>query len=84
MFELPNKDSKYYIYGKIKAQQNVIRLDRTNTLKSNLKFIIEVGDYFLFNTPEIILNKEEWEGLSGSAVMSAAGNCVGVLLDMLT
>lgn len=82
MFELPNKDSDYFIYGKIKAQQNGIRLDRTNTLKSNLKFILETGDYFLFNTDDIIVDKIEWEGLSGSAVISAAGNCVGILCSV--
>lgn len=81
-FGIPDTESDYFIYGKIKAKENAIRLDRKNTLKSDLKFIMESGDYYLFNTPETIFDKEEWKGLSGSAVISAAGDCVGVLCSV--
>ncbi len=47
-----------------------------------LRFISKAGDYFLFNTPETINDIEEWEGLSGSPVISEDGDCVGVLCSV--
>ena len=83
-FADPTFDKKYFIYGKIKVKiVEGIKMQWENTLKASLAFQSVSGHFLLFNTPEIISNKAEWEGLSGSAVLSEAGECVGVLCDVL-
>lgn len=82
-FSEPRVDKKYFIFGKIRTGiHDNIRMYWENTVKEDLKFNSKVGDYFLFNTPEIIESKEDWEGLSGSAVLSEDGECVGVLCSV--
>jgi hypothetical protein len=83
-FVEPNKDKNYFVFGKIRTKLiDNIRMDWRNTLKESLKFISNSGDFFLFNTPNVITDNEEWEGLSGSPVISEDGECVGVLCDVL-
>ncbi|MDB5124574.1 MAG: hypothetical protein JWP94_2703 [Mucilaginibacter sp.] len=82
-FSEPDEKTEYLIFGKIKTWlEDGIRLNRINTLKSGLKFIAKVGDYFLLNTPEMIADKQDWEGLSGSPVFSITGDCIGVLCSV--
>jgi hypothetical protein len=83
-FSDPNIESDYFVYGKIRTKIiDNIRLYRDSTLKECLKFISKFGDYYLFNTSEIIIDEEDWEGLSGSPIISDEGECVGVLCDVL-
>ncbi len=82
-FKDPQTDKNYFIFGKIKTCINDgIRLTRVSTLKECLRFQLKAGDYFLFNTPAIIEDEKEWEGLSGSPVISEDGACVGVLCSI--
>ena len=59
-----------------------ILLHRENTLKTDLKYVLESGDFFLLNTPEIIVDGDEWSGLSGSPVWGNDGKCIGVLCSV--
>jgi hypothetical protein len=82
-FSEPEPDVEYLIFGKIRTcLKDFIKLERVNTLKSGLKFITKAGDYLLFNTPEVIIDEKDWEGLSGSPVISITGDCVGVLCSV--
>lgn len=78
-FSEPKNEKNYFVFGQIRTKIDGIRVGREKTLKEQLKFISNVGDYFLFNTLEIITDKTDWEGLSGSPVISEDGECVGVL-----
>jgi hypothetical protein len=83
-FGEPNHDKNYFAFGKVRTKLiDNIRMEWQNTLKETLKFKSNSGDFFLFNTQELITDKEDWEGLSGSPVFSEDGDCVGVLCDVL-
>lgn len=79
---LPTENHKYFIYGKIKHKMKGVSLYREDTLKGDLLYIVETGGYYLFNSPTVIDDKYEWEGLSGSPVIDEKGNCVGVLCSV--
>lgn len=81
-FSEPNADKNYFIFGQIKTRIEGIRVEREKTVKECLKFNSKAGDYFLFNTPETITDLDEWEGLSGSPVISEDGDCIGVLCSV--
>lgn len=81
MVEATTND-QYFIYGKIKPKIKTFFLHRVDTLKENITFIQQNGDYLLFNTNETITDKRDWAGLSGSAVLNNKGNCVGVLCSV--
>jgi hypothetical protein len=82
-FSEPTEHTEYLIFGKIKTRlEDGIRLNRVNTLKSGLKFVAKAGDYFLLNAPETIFDRQDWEGLSGSPVLSITGDCIGVLCSV--
>ncbi len=81
-FTLPNVENKYFIFGKIRTKLEGIILKSEPTLKEDLIFINQIGDYFLFNTNDIIISREDWDGLSGSPVIDINGNCVGVLCSI--
>ena len=78
-FGEPQISKNYFVFGQIKTRIEGIRVEREKTVKECLKFNQKAGDYFLFNTPETITDRKEWEGLSGSPVISEDGDCVGVL-----
>ncbi|WP_177734445.1 hypothetical protein [Flavobacterium inviolabile] len=81
-FSEPQIDKDYLIFGQIKTRIEGIQVLREKTLKEKLRFKSKNGDYFLFNTPKTIIDSEEWEGLSGSPVISEDGHCVGVLCSV--
>ncbi len=83
-FGEPALGKNYFVFGKIRTKLiDNIRIHWENTLKECLKFVSKSGDFLLFNTPELIVDDEEWEGLSGCPVISEDGTCVGVLCDEL-
>lgn len=83
-FSEPNTNDNYYVFGAIKTDiKNNIKVERKFTLKHDLKFVSISGDFYLFNTPNIIKEREDWQGLSGSSVLSEEGECVGVICDVL-
>jgi len=83
-FSEPNVNKNYFVFGKIRTKLiDSIRIDWENTLKECLKFVSHFGDFFLFNTEDMITDKQEWEGLSGLPIISEDGECVGVLCDIL-
>lgn len=83
-FTTPNANDSYCVFGAVKTKIiDNIKVDREFTLKHNLKFISQNGDFYLFNTPDLILDRDEWRGLSGSPVLSDEGECVGVICDVL-
>ncbi len=81
-FSVPNDNLTFFVYGKIRTELIGILLHRENTLKTDLKYVCESGDYFLLNTPEIIEDIEEWSGLSGSPVWGSNGKCIGILCSV--
>lgn len=83
-FSEPDKEKNYFIFGKINTKLiDNIKMNWQNTIKEALKYKSNSGDFFLFNTQELITGDDEWEGLSGSPVISEEGECVGVLCDVL-
>jgi hypothetical protein len=83
-FSKPQVNKNYFIFGKVRTKiVDTIRVEWQNTLKESLQFSSESGDFLLFNTPEPIDDKRDWEGLSGSPILSEDGECVGVLCDVL-
>jgi len=81
-FALPCKEKEYFVYGKVKTDIEGIQLKSFGTLKSGLKYIDKAGDYFLLNTQTEISDRDDWEGLSGSPVLSETGECIGVLCSV--
>lgn len=81
-FNEPQVDKNYFVFGQIKTRIEGIRVEKEKTVKECLKFNSKAGDYFLFNTPATITDLEEWEGLSGSPIISEDGDCVGVLCSV--
>jgi len=81
-FAEPNCDQNYFVFGFIKTRIEGIQLKSDPSLKENLKFIQKTGDYFLFNSESEIKDRMDWEGLSGSPVLSIDGFCVGVLCSI--
>lgn len=81
-FNEPQADKNYFIFGQIKTRIVGVRVEREKTVKECLRFISKAKDYFLFNASETITDLEEWEGLSGSPVISEDGDCVGVLCSV--
>ena len=83
-FTDPNTNDTYFVFGALKTEikDNII-VEREFTLKHNLKFISQNDDFYLFNTPDLITDKNDWKGLSGSPVLSEEGECVGVICDVL-
>ncbi|MDH6310021.1 hypothetical protein M2451_002911 [Dysgonomonas sp. PFB1-18] len=82
MMEEPRENMMYFVFGKINAETKGIRIHSENTLKENLRYICKSGDFYLLETPDIVVY-EEWAGLSGSPVISEEGNCIGVLCSVL-
>jgi hypothetical protein len=82
-FSEPKIDKNYFVFGRIRPRMVDILLHREHTIKENLKFISKSGDYLLFYTSSIITDNEDWEGLSGSPVLSEDGECVGVFCSVL-
>jgi hypothetical protein len=78
----PESEKPYFIYGVIKTKIKGIRLERQPTLKSDLKYIGRFGDYVLLNSPNTIDDYADWEGLSGSPVISETGECIGILCSV--
>lgn len=82
-FSDPVSETNYFVYGKVRTKLvETVRLESIPTIKQGLRFISQAGDYLLFNYPEIIGDRLDWEGLSGSAVISEDGECVGVLCSV--
>lgn len=82
-FAEPKQQRNYFIFGKINADiRDDIRMERDSTLKESLQYMSKTKDYFLFNTTDIIYDSNDWEGLSGSPVISEDGECVGVLCSV--
>lgn len=83
-FAEPNTSDTYFIFGTVKTNIiDNIRVEREFTLKHDLKFISKNADFYLLNTPNIISDKKDWEGLSGSPVINETGKCIGVICDVL-
>lgn len=83
-FSQPLTNKNYFIFGNVRIEIiDNVRLSRENTIKEYLKFISKSGDYYLFNTSDIIANQQDWEGLSGSPVICEDGECIGVLCSVL-
>lgn len=78
----PKTNTNYLIYGKIRTKLDGIQLKSEPTLKENLRFVEQMGDYYLFNSEVIINDKYDWKGLSGSPIISEEGDCVGVLCSI--
>jgi hypothetical protein len=82
-FSEPKTGENHFIFGQIKTRLvDHVRLEREKTAKNCLKFHSKIGDYYLFHTPDIIADSEDWEGLSGSPIISQNGDCVGVLCSV--
>lgn len=83
-FSEPNTNDTYCVFGAVKTDiKDNIKVEREFTLKHSLKFVSKSGDFYLFNTPNVITDRKDWKGLSGSPVLSEAGDCVGVICDVL-
>jgi hypothetical protein len=82
-FDNPNEFDEYFVFGTIRTKiKDSVRLERVDTIKRGLKYILKSGDYYLLNTPELINDTADWEGLSGSPVLSESGECIGVLCSV--
>jgi hypothetical protein len=83
-FAEPNTSDTYCVFGTVKTDiKDNIKVEREFTLKHSLKFVSKSGDFYLFNTPNVITDRKDWKGLSGSPVLSESGDCVGVISDVL-
>lgn len=81
-FVEPKSGKYYFVFGNVKTKLDGIQLKSEATLKENLKFVKKSGDYYLFNSESEITDRSDWEGLSGSPVISIDGDCVGVLCSV--
>lgn len=79
----PSVTDSYYVYGKIRPQFKGLLLHREITFKNDLKYIDTYGHYILLNTVDLIIDPEDWAGLSGSPVLNQEGKCVGILCSII-
>ena len=79
----PTLVDKYFVFGKIRPYFQGLFLHRKFTLKENITFIGEFGDYLLFNSDAEIRDYDDWAGLSGSPMVNQNGECVGVLCSII-
>lgn len=78
----PNYEMTFFVYGKIRHKIKGLVLNSQGAIKENLKFVNKNCDYYLFNTPEKIIDGDDWSGLSGSPIINQKGECVGVLCSI--
>jgi hypothetical protein len=78
----PKLADTYFIKGKVRPEIKGIMLHRKNAHYEGIKFVEKYGDYILLKTPDLILDSEDWAGLSGSPVLNQLGECIGVLCSV--
>lgn len=79
----PDDKHTYGFFGKIKPQYFGKQLQMTPTLKNNLKFHRTNGYFHMFLAPEIIINKEDYEGCSGSPILDSEGRLVALTCKVM-
>ena len=74
----PNKNERYGFYGKVRPEYIGYYLKTTPTLKNNLTYTSTVGNFHIFVSDKIILDKEDYEGCSGAPILDNQGNLVAL------
>lgn len=80
----PTKEERYGFYGKIRHKYNGIQLSMTPTLKHSLKFHRVKGHFYMFLAPEVITDKEDYEGCSGAPILDSQGRIVALACAIVT
>lgn len=82
-FAEPNVDDTYYVCGHIHPKiKNGIYIEYQKAFKGGLKFKLQNGDNLLFNTEDVIVDDEEWRGVSGAPIINQDGKCVGIVTSV--
>jgi hypothetical protein len=74
----PDKENIYSFYGKVRPKYRGIHLEMTPALKHGLKFHRTNGYFHMFLAPEIIKDKEDYEGCSGAPILDSEGRVVAL------
>ena len=80
----PEPGKKYGLFGKIRQKLVGTILYSQPTLKLGLQFQGKLDRFRYFLTPEIIKNKEDWEGCSGAPIIDEDGKLVGLASSIKT
>lgn len=80
----PTKEETYGFYGKVRPEYIGKFLKMTPTYKHSLKYHGIKGDFYLFKAPEIIRDKDDYRGCSGSPILDSQGKIVALTSAVLT
>jgi hypothetical protein len=84
----PNKEDKYNFFGRTKTEIN----DKERTFsfqeqkQKNIKFlkVKENDEFYVFEMPNVIKTKEEFQGCSGSPIFNERGELVSLFVKQFT
>lgn len=74
----PTKEERYGFFGITRHKYNGRQLSMTPTLKHSLRFHRAKGHFYMFLAPEIIQDKEDYEGCSGAPILDSQGRIVAL------
>lgn len=80
----PIKDERYGFYGKIKPKYYGPGLKMTPTFKHSLLYHSTKGHFYMFLAPQIIMDKEDYEGCSGAPILDSEGRIVALACSVHT
>ncbi|HTD99031.1 MAG TPA: hypothetical protein VK668_07070 [Mucilaginibacter sp.] len=80
----PVKDERYGFYGKIRHNYEGDTLIMTPALKGPLTYHRTNANFHIFLAPEIIKDKEDYEGCSGAPILDSQQRLVGVACTVAT
>lgn len=81
---VPDKDKTYSFYGKIRSEYQGKYLKMTPTFKNGLKFHKTNGYFHRFLAPQIITDKDDYEGCSGAPILDSEGRIVALACKVAT
>ncbi|MBW0160161.1 MAG: hypothetical protein HYI21_05490 [Sediminibacterium sp. Gen4] len=80
----PDKNKYYALFGKIKHDYHGKMLHAVNAFKGDLKFHRTKNNFHMFLAPNIIINKDEYQGCSGAPIFDSDGYLTAVVCQIVT
>lgn len=82
-FSEPNENDTYYVCGHTRPHiKNGVFIEYEKAFKNNLKFRLRDDDHLLFNTEDIIMDYDDWAGISGAPIFNQEGKCAGIITSV--
>ena len=84
--DTPNTDDSYYFYGETKTKLDQVnkRIITTEKYIAGMKYLKEFGDFYIFELPEIIKDKSDFQGCSGAPILNQNGKLISLVTSGCT